>query len=83
MTPLRSVWLATVAYALVYFALGWDRYATYHSGSDLGLFTQSIASAFAGFSNTTEGGNHFTFHFSPLLFVCAPLLLLTRSRCSA
>jgi uncharacterized membrane protein len=79
MTPLRSVWLATVAYALVYFALGWDRYATYHSGSDLGLFTQSIASAFAGFSNTTEGGNHFTFHFSPLLFVCAPLLLLTRS----
>ena len=59
----RRVWLATLIFALVYFVLGWDRYATYHSGSDLGLFTQSIANAFAGFSNTTEGGNHFTFHF--------------------
>ena len=75
----RYVWLATLAYALAYFVLGWDRYATYHSGSDLGLFTQSIATAFGGFSNTTEGGNHFTFHFSPILYACAPLLLAARS----
>lgn len=73
------MWFATATFAAVYFLLGWNRYATYHSGSDLGLFTQSIASAFGGFSNTTEGGNHFTFHFSPLLYLCAPLLLATRS----
>ncbi len=79
MTPGRYVWLGTAVYALVYFVLGWDRYATYHSGSDLGLFTQSIATAFDGFANTTEGGNHFTFHFSPILYVCAPLLLAARS----
>ncbi len=59
--------------------LGWDRYATYHSGSDVGLFTQTIASAFDGFTNTTEGGSHFTFHFSPLLFIVAPLLLAAHS----
>jgi uncharacterized membrane protein len=79
MTATRGLWLATTAFALVYFVLGWDRYATYHTGSDLGLFTQTIASAFDGFSNTTEGGNHFTYHFSPLLAACAPLLLAARS----
>ena len=75
----RAVWLASAAYAIVYFLLGWDRYATYHAGSDLGLFTQSIATVFHGFSNTTEGGSHFTFHFSPIFYACAPLLLATHS----
>lgn len=79
MTALARVWLAAALYAAVYLALGTDRYVTYHAGSDLGLFTQSIAAAFAGFGNTTEGGNHFTFHFSPILFLCAPLLLATHS----
>ncbi len=78
-TPQRGVWIAGAAYALVYFLLGWDRYATYHAGSDLGLFTQSIATVFAGFTNTAEGGSHFTFHFSPLLYLCAPPLLAAHS----
>jgi uncharacterized membrane protein len=74
------VWFGSAIYALVYFLLGWDRYATYHSGADLGLFTQTIASAFSGgFHNTWEAGNHFTVHFSPVLFLCAPFLLLTHS----
>jgi uncharacterized membrane protein len=75
-TYLARVWLATAAYAIVYFLLGANRYTTYHSGADLGLFTQTIASAFHGFSNTIEGGSHFTFHFSPILYLCAPLLWL-------
>jgi uncharacterized membrane protein len=73
------VWLLAALYAALYFALGAIRYATYHSGADLGLFTQSIASVFHGFANTTEGGSHFTFHFSPLLYLCAPFLLLAHS----
>ena len=79
MKPERAIWLATAAYAAIYFALGTWRYETYSSGSDLGLFTQSLASAFAGFANTTEGGSHFTFHFSPILFACVPFVLATHS----
>jgi uncharacterized membrane protein len=79
LSPAWRVWLATAVYAAVYFVLGADRYVTYHSGADLGLFTQTIASAFHGFSNTTEGGSHFTFHFSPILYLCAPLLWFTHS----
>ncbi len=79
MSATRLVWLATALYALVYALLGWDRYATYHAGSDLGLFTQSTAAVFAGLSNTTEGGSHFTYHFSPILYLCAPFVLAARS----
>ncbi len=79
MTCERAVWAASALYAIVYGMLGWDRYATYHSGSDVGLFTQTIASAFAGFTNTTEGGSHFTFHFSPILFALAPLVAAAHS----
>ena len=79
MSARRKVWLASAVYAAVYFALGYDRYTTYHSGADLGLFTQTIASALHGFSNTTEGGSHFTVHFSPILYLCAPLLWATHS----
>jgi uncharacterized membrane protein len=75
----RFVWLGAALYAATYFALGWVRYATYHSGSDLGLFTQAISSAYHGFADTPEAGNHFTFHFSPILFLCAPILNATHS----
>lgn len=76
MNALGRVWVYAGIYAVVYTALGALRYATYHAGSDLGLFTQSIAQAFAGFANTTEGGSHFTYHFSPILYLCwVPLRL--------
>lgn len=70
---------ASIAYAAIFFVLGADRYATYHSGADLGLFMQTIASAFTGFSNTFEGTNHFAYHFSPILYLCAPFVLLAHS----
>jgi uncharacterized membrane protein len=70
---------ATFAYAAIFFFLGADRYATFHSGADLGLFVQTIASAFHGFRNTQENVSHFAFHFSPLLYLCAPLLWVTHS----
>jgi uncharacterized membrane protein len=77
--PTRLVALATAAYAAIFAVLGADRYVTYHSGADLGLFTQTIASAFHGFSNTVEGTSHFAYHFSPILYLCAPLLWFARS----
>lgn len=79
MTPQRAVILATTLYAFIFFALGVDRYLTYHSGADLGLFVQTIASAFSGFSNTVEGQSHFAYHFSPILYLCAPPLWLAHS----
>jgi uncharacterized membrane protein len=79
LSPARAVALATVAYACVFSVLGADRYVTFHSGADLGLFVQSISSAFHGFHNTVEGASHFAFHFSPILYLLAPLLWLTHS----
>lgn len=79
MSRLAWVWAGAAAYGFVYSVLGTLRYLSFHSGSDLGIFVQSIASAFSGFSNTTEGANHFTYHFSPILYLCAPPLLLTHS----
>ena len=79
MTPSRAVAAATVVYAAAFFILGADRYATFHSGADLGLFTQTVASAFHSFSNTFEGGSHFAFHFSPILYLCAPLVWVMHS----
>lgn len=79
LSPRRAVAAATVAYAVVFFALGVDRYATFHAGADLGLFTQTVAGAFAGFSNTIEGTSHFAYHFSPILYLCAPLVWLAQS----
>ncbi len=79
MKAAQLVWLAAALYALAYTLLGWDRYVTYHSGSDLGLFTQSFASAKQGFANTIEGGSHFRVHFSPILYLCVPFVLAARS----
>jgi uncharacterized membrane protein len=59
--------------------LGADRYFSYHSGADLGEFVQTIATPLGGFGDVNEGGSHFLHHFSPLLFLCSPLLLATHS----
>jgi uncharacterized membrane protein len=78
-TPRRAVAAATLAYAAIFFILGAARYATFHSGADLGLFVQTIATAFHGFHNTVEGTSHFAYHFSPILYVLAPALWVTHS----
>ncbi|MBV8245111.1 MAG: DUF2079 domain-containing protein [Candidatus Eremiobacteraeota bacterium] len=76
---LRRVWYASIAYFAVFFALGLDRYAAHRSAEDLGIFYQTIASAFGCFCNTIEGANHLTVHFSPILFLLAPLVLAAHS----
>ena len=75
----RALAAACAAYAIALTLLGVNRYATYHSGADLGEFVQTIATPFAGFGDTPEGGSHFLHHFSPLLYLCSPVLLLTHS----
>ncbi len=77
--PAKAVTAATAFYAIAFSLMAANRYATYHSGADLGLFAQSIATAFAGFHNTFEAGSHFAYHFSPILYLCAPLLWAARS----
>lgn len=75
----RVPWIAAFAYAVVYSWLGIARYRSYHASCDDGLFAQTIASAFHGFRNTPEGASHFAFHFSPILYVVAPLLRAFKS----
>lgn len=79
MKPAYAVWIASGLYAAVMSALGVVRYVTYHSGADLGIFVQAIATVFRGFADTPEGGSHFTVHFSPILYLCAPFLLAAHS----
>ena len=69
------VWWATALFALVVSLLALDRYVTYHYGADLGLYTQTIYTAFHGFYNQVEHGTHFMVHFSPIYWLCAPILL--------
>ena len=71
---MRAVWAASALFAAAISALAVDRYVTYRYGADLGLFTQTIASAFHGFHNQVEHGNHFLVHFSPVYYALAPVL---------
>lgn len=59
--------------------LGIDRYVIYRSGADLGLFVQAIANGAHGMHNQVEGGSHYIYHFSPILTLLTPLLLLANS----
>jgi uncharacterized membrane protein len=76
---LARIWLGSGLYFIVFGLLGADRYVAHRSAEDLGIFFQTIASAFAGFSNTIEGANHFTVHFSPILYILAPAVAWTHS----
>lgn len=67
------LWAGTIAYAAVYFALGYVRYAAHRNFVDLGIFAQTAASAFGCFCNTVEG-SHWSFHFSPVLYVAGALM---------
>ena len=76
---MRIAWGLAAAYAAVYAWLGIERYRAYRASVDEGIFLQSIASAFHGFANTTEGLSHFTYHFSPILYLLAPLVWAGKS----
>ena len=70
---------ACILYAVALTLLGADRYLSFKSGGDLGEFVQTISTPFSGFGDIPEGGSHFLHHFSPLLYLCSLLLLLTHS----
>lgn len=76
-----GVWSAAALYAVVWFALGAWRYDIFRASFDDGIFTQIVSSAFSGFQGTPEFGgfNHLAVHFSPDLYLYAPLLLATHS----
>lgn len=70
---------ACAVYGVALTFAGANRYNGYHSGADLGEFVQTISTPLSGFGDTPEGGSHFLHHFSPLLYLCAPFLLLFHS----
>jgi uncharacterized membrane protein len=72
-----AVALATIGFATALFVVGVLRYRVFRAQVDLGLFTQVVSSPLSGFSSTAEGGiNHLAVHFSPILFLCSPLVAL-------
>jgi uncharacterized membrane protein len=78
-SALGIIWLVAGFHAAFFFALGVDRYLAHRNLVDFGLFTQVTASAFSSFSSTFEGVTHWAFHFSPILYLCAPFVLLAHS----
>src|SRR5262249_26319264 len=74
------VWAASALYALVWFVLGLWRFTIFRTSFDDGIFTQILSSAFTGFRGTPEWNfNHLASHFSPSLYLFAPLVILTHS----
>jgi uncharacterized membrane protein len=74
------VWTAAALYALVWFVLGVWRYRIFRTSFDDGIFTQILSSAFSGFRGTPEWNfNHLASHFSPSLFLVAPLVIAAHS----
>ncbi len=75
-----AVALAAIGFAAALFVVGVLRYRVFRAQVDLGLFTQVVSSPFSGFSSTAEGGiNHLAVHFSPILFLCSPLVAIVRT----
>lgn len=72
------LWALVAAYAIVYFLLGWIRYASHGNFVDLGIFAQTAASAFGCFCNSIEG-SHWAFHFSPILYFAGALMQVWHS----
>jgi uncharacterized membrane protein len=73
-----SIWLGAALYALVYFALDFNRYVTYEIGGDFGLFMQSLSDPSGLLRNSVEG-SHFAAHFSPIYTLLVPLVRWTQS----
>ena len=74
------MWVATALFVVAYVMIGVLRYSIYRAEVDTGLFVQVLSSAFSGFHSTAEGGfNHLAVHFSPTLFLIAPLVIATHS----
>lgn len=75
----RTLWIVTGLYVLVFAALTLARWNAWNYGRDLGIFAQAVWNTPHGFTNMSEGGTHFRFHFSPILAAFWPLLLAWKS----
>jgi uncharacterized membrane protein len=65
------------------FSLGLQRYEIFRAGVDDGIFMQVLNSALTGFHATAEGNyNHLSVHFSPILFLIAPIVQASHSAVS-
>jgi uncharacterized membrane protein len=74
----RLLWFGCLAYAILFTWLGAIKYGVHRNLVDFGIFAQTSASAFGCFCNPIEG-SHWTFHFSPILYVVGSAVALVRS----
>jgi uncharacterized membrane protein len=74
----KLLWFGCLVYAALFTWLGAIKYADHRNLIDFGIFAQTVASAFGGFSNPIEG-SHWAFHFSPILYLAGFVVALVRS----
>lgn len=74
----RLIWLGTLGYAALFTALGALKYAEHRNLVDFGIFEQTVAAAFGCFCNSIEG-SHWTYHFSPILYVVGAAVWVAHS----
>src|SRR5579864_1323105 len=70
---------AVAAVAAIMVALAVIRWNLWTYGTDTGTFAQIAQNAFHGFTDGPEGGSHFAFHWSPILALLYPVIVLTHS----
>jgi uncharacterized membrane protein len=59
------IWLLAAAFFSAYLGILYNRFITYSTGDDFGLFMQSLGDASGLLRNTVEG-SHYANHFSPI-----------------
>lgn len=77
------VFCAMAVFSVSCFRVGLQRYQIFRAGVDDGIFMQVLSSAFRGFHARAEGDfNHLSVHFSPILFLIAPVAIGSHSAIS-
>ncbi|HEX4014097.1 MAG TPA: DUF2079 domain-containing protein [Candidatus Cybelea sp.] len=74
----RFLWIGCAVYAALFASLGTIKYDVHRNLVDFGIFAQTAASAFGCFCNPIEG-SHWSFHFSPILYVAGAAVTLVHS----
>jgi uncharacterized membrane protein len=79
LAPVRTIWVASAAWAATFAFLVWWKWISYNANGDFAIFVQTIASGFPAYRNMEEGGSHFGVHFSPIYALFQPLMDPTQS----